>query len=81
MMFDEDDIAEIQNEEKLLLDEFDDLTAEFESDYITSGLPLLKYIETSWCAQMRKYLVEQGEDVCDDALCIILDKTTWEAAA
>jgi hypothetical protein len=34
MMFDEDEITEIQEEEKLLLNELDGLTAELESDYV-----------------------------------------------
>ncbi|KAL3463006.1 hypothetical protein BJX64DRAFT_276724 [Aspergillus heterothallicus] len=73
-LFDEEEISEIHEEEKALVDELTSLVTQFESDYHALGLPLWEYIETVWCSRMRVYLVEQGEAVSDNALCMILSK-------
>ncbi|KAL3477308.1 hypothetical protein BJX99DRAFT_269908 [Aspergillus californicus] len=79
--FDDEDAAEIHDEERLLLDEFETLVAELQSEYETLGLSLWEYIQTHWCDRMREHLLSHGETVTADFMCCILGQKVSEISS
>lgn len=71
--FDEAEAAEIQDEEELLLMDFERLLGGVIQEYDQLSLPLLEYIRTRWCRRVREYLWKNGEEVDSDSLCNRLD--------
>ncbi len=71
--FDEAEAAEIQDEERLLLMDFERLLEEIIREYDQFSLPLLEYIRTRWCRRVREYLWKNGEKIDSRSLCNCLD--------
>jgi aspartokinase len=69
---DYDEVEEIHDEEKILLDDFQTLVAEFDATYNSLNFPLWEFIQTHWRGRMQEYLRSHGELLSPDLLCEIL---------
>ena len=72
-LFEEEEAAEIQDEERLLLIDFEGLLEDIMREYDQLNIPLLEYIRTSWCHRVREYLWKNGEEADFGSLCNRLD--------
>ncbi|KAL5044616.1 hypothetical protein BDW71DRAFT_209205 [Aspergillus fruticulosus] len=77
-LFDQDDAAEIHEEEHVFIEELEALVAELQRKFETLGVPLWEYIQTHRCVHMREYLLDLGETVTADSLCILWQKEVYE---
>ncbi|KAL2787493.1 hypothetical protein BJX66DRAFT_283056 [Aspergillus keveii] len=71
-LFEEGEAAEIQDEERFLIEDFEALVDELQSEYKTMDTSLWQFIQTRWCERVREYLVEQEEVIAPDLLCVAL---------
>lgn len=62
---DPEEVEEIREEERTMLDELEELMTEFESKYDELGLPLTEFLEVYWTPRMREVL-EKEEPVEED---------------
>ncbi|KAL2841754.1 hypothetical protein BJY01DRAFT_249422 [Aspergillus pseudoustus] len=72
--FDDEDGDEIHDEEHELIDEFETLLQELSRTYEELNLPLWEYTQGYWCERVRKHLLETGETLSADLLCVMLAK-------
>jgi hypothetical protein len=56
-----DDVDEIHDEEKDLIEEFENLVAELQNEHLHLGLPLWGFIRSHWSSRVKRYLIENGE--------------------
>ncbi|KAJ0422734.1 hypothetical protein BJY00DRAFT_310748 [Aspergillus carlsbadensis] len=77
-LFDEGEAAEIHDEERVLIEEFEALVEELQKEYEAMGVPLWEFIQTHWCERVREYLVENEEVITPDLLCVALARRVVE---
>jgi hypothetical protein len=77
-LFDEDEAAEIHDEERILIEEFEAFVEELEKEHEAMGVPLWEFIQAHWCERLREYVVEHEEVITPDLLCVILAKRAIE---
>ncbi|KAL3484687.1 hypothetical protein BJX62DRAFT_243690 [Aspergillus germanicus] len=78
ILFDKEDAAEIHDEERILIEEFEALVEELEKEYEAMGVPLWEFIQTHWCERVREYLVEHEEIITPKLLCDVLARRVVE---
>ncbi|KAL4781649.1 hypothetical protein BJX76DRAFT_359684 [Aspergillus varians] len=57
-----DDVAEVQEEDRLLIEQLEDLVSEFELKYRESQVPLPEFLKGYWTSRMEEVLEEQFDD-------------------
>ncbi|KAL2835563.1 hypothetical protein BJY01DRAFT_252526 [Aspergillus pseudoustus] len=70
---------EIQDEEQHLLQDFEDILASFQAQYLHLRIPLWGFLESYWSGRMLQHLKCIGEPSSPSALCAILWKTAPKA--
>ncbi|KAL4875899.1 hypothetical protein BJY04DRAFT_201008 [Aspergillus karnatakaensis] len=77
-MFDEEDAAEIQDEESVLIEEYEVLVQDLQKEYQRLRIPLWEFLQTHWSDQVRRYLVDNDETLTSGLLCVLLGKKVSE---